>query len=72
LHEANLTNSSNRTRVITTLDLRYRVRNVRRKPHLLGFTPDCRKMSLAPWGIGLGHPDEALDDGRQGDIWEVD
>jgi hypothetical protein len=28
-------------------------------------------MDLTPGCIGLGHPDEAIDDGRQRDIWEI-
>jgi hypothetical protein len=68
LHESDLTNSSNGTRIISTLDLHYRVRNIRRKPRMLGLTPDGVKMNLAPGCIGLGHPDKAVDGGRQGDI----
>jgi hypothetical protein len=72
LHETDLTNSSDSTRIISTLDLHYRIRNIRRKPHLLGFTPDCLKMSFTSRCIGLRHPDETLNDGRQGDIRKID
>ena len=64
-------NASNSTRIISTLDLHYRIRDIRRKPHLLGFTPDCLKMSFTPRCIGLRHPDETLNNGRQWDIREI-
>jgi hypothetical protein len=71
LHEADLTNPSNSTRIISTLDLHYRIRDIRRKPHLLGFTPDCLKMSFTSRCIGLRHSDEALSDGRQWNIRKI-
>jgi hypothetical protein len=40
LHETDLTDPSNSARIISTLDLHYRIRDIRGKPHLLGFTPD--------------------------------
>jgi hypothetical protein len=71
LHESDLTNASNGTRIISTLDLHDRVRNIRRKSRLLGPTPDGIKMNLAPGCRGLGHPDKAVDSGRQGDIGKI-
>jgi hypothetical protein len=71
LHETDLTDPSNGTRIISTLDLHYRVRNIRGKSRLLGLTPDSIKMNLTPGCIGFGHPDKAVDGGRQGDIWEI-
>jgi hypothetical protein len=71
LHETDLTDPSNSARIISTLDLHYRIRDIRRKPHLLGFTPDCIKMNFTPGCMSLRHPDEALNDGRQWDIREI-
>jgi hypothetical protein len=68
LHEADLTDPANGTRIISTLDLGDRVSNVRRKTHLLGFAPDGIEMGLPPWCIGPGHRKKALNSGRQRNI----
>jgi hypothetical protein len=71
LHESDLTHSSNGTRIISTLDLHDRVRKIRRKSRLLGLTPDGIEMNLAPGCIGLGHPNKAVDGGRQRNVREL-
>ena len=68
LHEADLTDPANGTRIISTLDLGDRVSNVRRKTHLLGFAPDGIEMGLPPWCIGPGHRKKALNSRRQRNI----
>jgi hypothetical protein len=71
LHETDLTHPSNSTGNISTLDLHYRIRNIRRKSHLLGLPPDSIKMKLTSGCIGLGHPDKGLNNGRQRDIRKI-
>jgi hypothetical protein len=71
LHETDLTHPSDSTGNITTLDLHYRVRNIRRKSHLLSLTPDSIKMNLTPGSIGLRHPDKALNNRRQRNIRKI-
>jgi hypothetical protein len=71
LHEADLTHPSQGIRIIATLNLRDRVRNIRRETSLLSFTLDGIKMSFAPLCVGLRQSDEAFNRGRQRNLWEI-
>jgi hypothetical protein len=68
LHKADLTNPSHGTRIISTLHLCDRISDIRRETRLLGLAPDGIEMSLAPWCIGLGHRNKALNGGRQRNV----